>query len=83
MQHASQEEDQEVKAGHRQRGAGHGVDGTQEEEGKDVLHVVNMSSGGEEEGDLVTAYDAVFLTLTHSNSGLCCFFCNFPGELVI
>jgi len=49
VQHASHEEDQEVEAGHGQARSSHGVDGTQEEEGEDVLHVVDMSSIGDPE----------------------------------
>lgn len=54
VQHPAQEEDQEVEAGHRQRGARHGVDGAQEEEGVDVLHVVVVSSREEMKEENVT-----------------------------
>lgn len=44
----SADEKQKVKAGHGQGGSRQGVDSPQEEEGHDVLHVVEMSSVGAE-----------------------------------
>lgn len=46
VHHSTHEEHQEVEAGHGQRGSNCGVDGSQEEKGEDVLHVVQMSPGG-------------------------------------
>lgn len=64
MQHTSQEEDQEVKSGHSQRGSGHGVDSTQEEEGEDVLYVVIVSSVGREKHMQTLTH--LFLILCHA-----------------
>lgn len=58
VKHSTHEENQEVEAGHRQRGSNGGVDGPQEEKGEDILHVVEVSPEGarrEKKRDLVTA----------------------------
>lgn len=43
MEHAEQEEDQEVSAGHGKRRANQGVHSPQEQEREDILHVVTVS----------------------------------------
>lgn len=48
MQHAGRRERHEVEARRPQGRTRHGVDGPQEEEGEDVLHVVAVSSAEQE-----------------------------------
>lgn len=44
MQDTTRKENKKVEAGYEERRSGHGVDGAQEEEGEDVLQVVDVSS---------------------------------------
>lgn len=60
MEPPSEGENQKVKTGRGQRGSRHGVDGSQEEEGQDVLNVVNMSSVGGEQTHVITIVMAVY-----------------------
>lgn len=57
VHHAPHAEDEEVEPGHRGAGLQQGVDGSEEEEGEDVLHVVAVRPGkGEKVGSFPTGF---------------------------
>lgn len=67
MDDASHTEDEEVDPGHCRSGIQQGVDGSKEEEGKDVLHVISV---GPERGDkVIPSHQASLLSPIYMTEG--------------